>query len=60
MKEIYSVGYLIDQIDNHILEEKYPETEEMISDVENTAEVFMENIDTFNAFLGLIKAFPDQ
>ena len=30
------------------------------SDVENTAEVFMENIDTFNAFFDLIKAFPDQ
>ena len=29
-------------------------------DVENTAEVFMENIDTFNAFLEIIKAFPDQ
>ena len=30
------------------------------SDVENTVEVFMENIDTFNAFLEIIKAFPDQ
>ena len=30
------------------------------SDVENTVEVFMENIDTFNAFIDLIKAFPDQ
>ena len=30
------------------------------SDVENTVEVFMENIDTFNSFLALIKAFPDQ
>lgn len=29
-------------------------------DVENTGEVFMENIDTFNAFMGLIQAFPDQ
>jgi DNA polymerase len=29
-------------------------------DVENTAEVFMENIDTFNSFLALIQAFPDQ
>lgn len=29
-------------------------------DVENTSEVFMENIDTFNAFIDLIKAFPDQ
>jgi len=30
------------------------------SDVENTGEVFMENIDTFNSFLALIQAFPDQ
>lgn len=30
------------------------------SDVENTVEVFMEQIDTFNAFLEIIKAFPDQ
>ena len=29
-------------------------------DVENTGEVFMENIDTFNAFLGLIQAFPKE
>lgn len=30
------------------------------TDVDNTIEVFMENIDTFNSFLALIKAFPDQ
>lgn len=30
------------------------------SDVENTVEVFMENIDTFNAIFGLIQAFPEQ
>lgn len=29
-------------------------------DVENTTEVFLENIDTFNSFLTLIKAFPEQ
>ena len=29
-------------------------------DVENTAEVFMETIDTFNAFIGLIEAFPKE
>lgn len=29
-------------------------------DVENTFKVFLENIDTFNAFMGLIQAFPDQ
>lgn len=40
------------------------EIEEVIQycswDVDNTIEVFMENIDTFNAFLEIIKAFPDQ
>lgn len=40
------------------------EIEEVIKyctwDVENTVEVFMENIDTFNSFFELIKAFPDQ
>lgn len=30
------------------------------SDVTNTADVFMETIDTFNAFLGVISAFPEQ
>ena len=30
------------------------------SDVENTVEIFIENIDTFNAFLEIIKAFPEQ
>lgn len=30
------------------------------SDVTNTFDVFVENIDTFNAFMGLIQAFPDQ
>lgn len=29
-------------------------------DVENTVEVFLENIDTFNAFTEIIKAFPEQ
>lgn len=29
-------------------------------DVENTGKVFMETIDTFNAFLGVIEAFPEQ
>ena len=29
-------------------------------DVENTFKVFLENIDTFNAFMGLIQAFPNQ
>lgn len=40
------------------------EIEEVIQycswDVDNTVEVFMEHIDTFNAFVEIIKAFPDQ
>lgn len=31
-----------------------------MSDVENTFDVFMETIDTFNAFVGVIDAFPEQ
>lgn len=30
------------------------------SDVENTVEVFLEQIDTFNSFIELIKVFPEQ
>lgn len=48
-------------LDRKLTEKEIQETIEYCTwDVENTAEVFMENIDTFNAFLGLIKAFPDQ
>ena len=40
------------------------EIEEVIKyctwDVTNTMEVFMETIDTFNSFIGLIKAFPNE
>lgn len=40
------------------------EIEEVIKyctwDTENTTDVFMETIDTFNAFIGLIKAFPNE
>lgn len=38
MKNIYSVSNLLDKIDNKILEEKYPETEEMNEEVKETAE----------------------
>lgn len=38
MKKIYSVSSLLDKIDNKILSEKYPETEEMIEEVKEEAE----------------------
>lgn len=48
-------------IDRRLTQKEIRETiKYCTSDVENTVEVFMENIDTFNSFLALIKAFPDQ
>ena len=38
MKKIYSISSLLDKIDNKILEEKYPETDEMIDEVKAEAE----------------------
>ncbi|MGN1311419.1 MAG: peptidylprolyl isomerase [Bacilli bacterium] len=38
MKEIYSISSLLDKIDNEILEEKYPETEEMNDELKEEAE----------------------
>jgi len=38
MKKIYSISSLLDKIDNKILEEKYPETEEMTDEVKSQAE----------------------
>ena len=38
MKEVYSVSLLLDEIDTKILEEKYPETDEMNDDVKAEAE----------------------
>ncbi|MGN1341836.1 MAG: peptidylprolyl isomerase [Bacilli bacterium] len=38
MKEIYSISALLDKIDNKILEEKYPETEEMNDELQSEAE----------------------
>ena len=38
MKEIYSVNNLLDIIDNKILEEKYPETDEMNTELNDQAE----------------------
>lgn len=48
-------------IDRKLTPEEIEETiKYCTSDVTNTFEVFMENIDTFNAFFDLIKAFPEQ
>lgn len=38
MKKIYSISSLLDKIDNKILEEKYPETDEMTEDVKVEAQ----------------------
>lgn len=37
MKEVYSISSLLDKIDNKILEEKYPETDEMNAELEEQA-----------------------
>lgn len=48
-------------LDRKLTESEIKETiEYCTSDVENTVELFMENIDTFNAFVEIIKAFPEQ
>lgn len=38
MKEVYSISSLLDKIDNKILEEKYPETDEMNEELNEQAE----------------------
>lgn len=38
MKKIYSISSLLDKIDNNILVEKYPETDEMVDEVKAEAE----------------------
>lgn len=40
MKEYYSVNVLLNEIDDIILSEKYPETEEMNDDINDTAEYY--------------------
>lgn len=40
MKEVYSISSLLDKIDNKILEEKYPETEEMNDELKQQAESY--------------------
>ena len=52
MKEIYSISSLLDKIDNKILVEKYPETDEMKDEVKAEAENYY-NI--YNSYYGYTK-----
>ena len=40
MKDVYSISSLLDKIDNEILEEKYPETDEMNDELKQQAESY--------------------
>ena len=40
MKDVYSISSLLDKIDNKILEEKYPETDEMNDELKQQAESY--------------------
>ena len=52
MKEIYSVNNLLDIIDNKILEEKYPETDEMNIELNDQAENYY---NMYNQYYGYSK-----
>lgn len=52
MKEIYSVNKLLDIIDNKILEEKYPETDEMNTELNDQAEKYY---NMYNQYYGYSK-----
>ena len=52
MKEIYSVNNLLDIIDNKILEEKYPETDEMNTELNDQAEKYY---NMYNQYYGYSK-----
>lgn len=52
MKEIYSISTLLDKIDNKILEEKYPETEEMNDELQSEAENYY---NVYNQYQGTSK-----
>lgn len=52
MKEIYSVSNLLDIIDNKILEEKYPETDEMNIELNDQAEKYY---NMYNQYYGYSK-----
>lgn len=47
MKDFYSVGILVNTIDKLILDEKYPETDEMLNELEITAEKWYQNYETY-------------
>lgn len=52
MKEIYSISNLLDIIDNKILEEKYPETDEMNTELNDQAESYY---NMYNQYYGYSK-----
>lgn len=52
MKEIYSVNNLLDIIDNKILKEKYPETDEMNTELNDQAEKYY---NMYNQYYGYSK-----
>ena len=52
MKKIYSVSNLLDIIDNKILEEKYPETDEMNTELNDQAESYY---NMYNQYYGYSK-----
>ena len=52
MKQIYSISSLLDKIDNSILVEKYPETDEMNDDVESQATNYY---NMYKAYYGIEK-----
>ena len=52
MKQIYSVSSLLDKIDNKILEEKYPENDDMKDEVQTEAENYY---NMYNQYYGYTK-----
>ena len=52
MKEIYSVSSLLDKIDNKVLEEKYPENDEMNDELQEEAENYY---NMYNQYYGISK-----
>lgn len=52
MKEIYSISSLLDKIDNKVLEEKYPENDEMNDELQEEAENYY---NMYNQYYGISK-----
>ncbi len=50
MKEVYSISSLLDKIDNKILEEKYPETDEMNAELEEQANNYYNMYETYYGY----------